>query len=96
MGAKVDSPRLKRVAARQWGVVTRRQLMIVGLGARGIDEWVRRGRLIRLHRGVYAVGHDRLRIEGRWLAAVMASGPGALLAYRDAAHLWSFVRATQP
>jgi very-short-patch-repair endonuclease len=43
---------------------------------------------VRLHRGVYAVGHDRLRIEGRWLAAVMACGPGAVLSHRDAAQLW--------
>ncbi len=88
MGAKVDSPRLKRVAVRQWGVVTRRQLIALGLGARGIDDWAQSGRLIRLHRGVYAVGHDQLRIEGRWLGAVMACGPGARLSHRDGAHLW--------
>jgi hypothetical protein len=37
---------------------------------------------------VYAVGHDRLRLEGRWLAAVMACGPGAALSHRDAAAPW--------
>ena len=41
-----------------------------------------------MHQGVYAYGHDRLRIEGRWLAAVMACGPGAVLSHRDAARLW--------
>lgn len=45
------------------------------------------GRLLVLHRGVYAVGHDRLRDEGRWLAAVLACGPGALLSHRSAAAL---------
>ena len=88
MGTKVDLPRLQRVAARQWGVVTRRQLVSLGLGTRGIADWVRAGRLVRVHRGVYAVGHDRLRIEGRWLAAVMTCGPGAVLSYRDGAQLW--------
>lgn len=33
-------------------------------------------RLLPLHRGVYAVGHRRLRREGFWLAAVLAAGPG--------------------
>jgi very-short-patch-repair endonuclease len=68
--------------------VSRRQLGVLGLSAHGIAEWVRTGRLLRLHQGVYAYGHDRLRIEGRWLAAVMACGPGAVLSHRDAARLW--------
>ena len=34
------------------------------------------------------MGHDRLRLEGRWLAAVLACGPGAVLSHRDGAQLW--------
>jgi very-short-patch-repair endonuclease len=79
---------LGRLAQRQWGVVTRAQLIEVGLRDRGIAEWVRAGRLRRLYQGVYAVGHDRLMRQGRWLAAVMACGPGAALSHRDAAVLW--------
>jgi len=94
VGAKLDLPRLRRVAGRQWGVVSRRQLVALGFSARGIEEWVRTGRLLRLHRGVYAVGHDRLRTEGRWLAAVMACGPGAVLSHRDAAQLWELRRSS--
>jgi very-short-patch-repair endonuclease len=52
-----------------------------------IDRWVAGGRLVRLHRGVYAVGHAQLRREGRWLAAVLAAGPEAVLSHRDAAGL---------
>ena len=81
-------PGLGHLARRQWGVVTRAQLMGLGMGTKGISDWVRTGRLHRLYRGVYAVGHDRLRLEGRWLAAVFACGPGAVLSYRDAAQLW--------
>jgi very-short-patch-repair endonuclease len=69
-------------------VVTRAQLLDCGLRDRGIAEWVRTGRLRRLYQGVYAVGHDRLTRDGRWLAAVMACGPGAALSHRDAAALW--------
>jgi predicted transcriptional regulator of viral defense system len=80
-------PGLGELAGRQWGVVTRAQLADAGLRERGIADWVRGGRLQRLHRGVYAYGHARLRVEGYWLAAVMACGPGAVLSYRAAAQL---------
>jgi very-short-patch-repair endonuclease len=60
----------------------------LGFGDRGVADWVRSGRLHRLYRGIYAVGHDRLRLEGRWLAAVLACGSGAVLSHRDAAVLW--------
>jgi hypothetical protein len=46
------------------------------------------GLLVPLHHGVYAVGHGRLSREGRWMAAVLACGPGAVLSHADAGHLW--------
>ena len=61
--------------------------MTLGVGNRAIGDRVARRLLIPLHRGVYAVGHRRLTIEGRWLAAVLAAGPGAVLSHRDAAAL---------
>ncbi len=76
------------LAARQWGVVARRQLTAAGLSERLIDGRAASGDLLRLHRGVYAVGHRRLRREGHWLAAVLAV-PGAVLSHRDAAGLHS-------
>ncbi len=44
-------------------------------------------RLRPLHRGVYAVGHQRLTREGEWLAAVLSAGDGAALSHRSAAAL---------
>ncbi|MDP9401178.1 MAG: hypothetical protein M3P39_09615 [Actinomycetota bacterium] len=41
------------------------------------------GRLHALHRGVYAVGHRRVALRGRWWAAVLATG-GAI-SHRTAA-----------
>ena len=88
MERKSALPWLGEVARRQWGVVTLAQLTEAGLRDRGVRDWVQSGRLHRLYRGVYAYGHDRLRLEGRWTAAVMACGPGAVLSHRDAAQLW--------
>jgi very-short-patch-repair endonuclease len=46
------------------------------------------GRFVPVHRGVYAVGHARLSLHGRWMAAVLACGPEAVLSHRSAATLW--------
>jgi predicted transcriptional regulator of viral defense system len=78
------------LAAAQHGVVAWRQLREAGLGCGGIELRVRRGRLHRVHRGVYAVGHVRLTPRGRWAAVVLACGDGAVLSHRSAAALWGF------
>jgi hypothetical protein len=78
---------ITRLAARQHGVVARWQLLALGVSRTAVDSRVRDGRLIRVHRGVYAVGViDR---RGYWMAAVLAGGEGALLSHRDAAMLWN-------
>src|ERR1700744_5627656 len=59
-----------------------------GLSEITIDRWIRSGRLHRLHPGVYALGHDAITRRGRWMAAVLASGPGAVLSHQSAAALW--------
>jgi hypothetical protein len=47
-------------------------------------KWrIRTGRLHRVHAGVYAVGHQVLSKQGLWMAAVLASGPDALLSHPD-------------
>ncbi|HEX7292263.1 MAG TPA: type IV toxin-antitoxin system AbiEi family antitoxin domain-containing protein [Conexibacter sp.] len=79
--------RIRALAERQHGVVARTQLLALGVGRGAIEKLLRRGWLIPLHRGVYAVGHRQLRQEGRWLAVVLATGPGAVLSHRDAAAL---------
>lgn len=81
-------PRLARLARRQYGVVSRAQFVRLGIGPTGIEARVRSGRLQRIYRGVYAVGHSALRLEGHWLAAVIACGSGAVLSHQSAAALW--------
>jgi very-short-patch-repair endonuclease len=79
---------VRELAERQHGVVARRQLLEMGCGAGWIEKRVRRGLLLRLHQGVYALGHRVLSRDARWLAAVLACGDGALLSHRSAAQLW--------
>lgn len=52
-----------------------------------IDRWRRIGHLHQLHRGIYSVGHTMVSQEGRWLAAVLACGPGAFLSHGPAGQL---------
>jgi putative AbiEi antitoxin of type IV toxin-antitoxin system/uncharacterized protein DUF559 len=79
---------IAEVADSQHGVISRSQLHEAGLGRDAIHHRLAGGRLHRLHRGVYAVGHRCLTREGRWMGAVLAAGPGAVLSHRSAAALW--------
>src|SRR3712207_6216201 len=84
--------RIAALAHRQHGVVARRQLAEVGLGRGAIDHRLGCGRLLVVHRGVYAVGYRRMTRQARWMAAVLAAGPGAVLSHRAAAALWQIRR----
>jgi very-short-patch-repair endonuclease len=82
-------------AERQWGVVSRSQLLDLGISGAAIATWRRRRRLQVVYRGVYSVGHTALRPEGHRLAAVLACGPGAVLSHRTAAAHWGLLRTDQ-
>jgi putative AbiEi antitoxin of type IV toxin-antitoxin system len=82
---------LARLATHQSGVVGRAQLEAIGFRRNEIAHRVRTGRLIRIHQGVYAVGHEDVSPRGRMVAALLAAGPGAALSHRTAAHLWMLV-----
>jgi very-short-patch-repair endonuclease len=87
--------RIAELAEGQHGVVARRQLLGLGLGREAIAVRLRTGRLHPLHRGVYAVGHLVISQEARWMAAVLACGPGAVLSHRSAAALWGMRGASR-
>ncbi|MEZ5078469.1 MAG: type IV toxin-antitoxin system AbiEi family antitoxin domain-containing protein [Solirubrobacterales bacterium] len=89
-GATTDQ-RIAALAARQHGVVSLGQLREAGLRDDAVHKRARAGRLHRVHRGVYAVGHANLSHPGRWLAAVLACGDEAVLSHRSAAALWRLV-----
>jgi very-short-patch-repair endonuclease len=77
-----------RLAEAQRGRVSRAQLRAAGLSDRAIAHRVRTGRLHRLHRGVYAVGHALDVPLGREVAALLACGADAVLGHATAAALW--------
>jgi uncharacterized protein DUF559 len=78
-------------ATMQHGPIGRAQLRAAGLTDDDIDYRVRRGRLIRLYPQVFAVGQRSMPREGRWMAAVLACGPRAVLSHGDAGALWDLV-----
>jgi predicted transcriptional regulator of viral defense system len=80
-----------RLAARQWGVLSIHELRHCGLSDDSVAVRVRNGWLHQLHRGVYAVGHPNVPLQGRFLGAVKACGSGAVLSHFAAAALHGFV-----
>lgn len=86
--SRANFPAVAPLAARQHGVVSVKQLYSLGLSDRQVRKRLSACSLHRLHRGVYAVGHLPLTQEGRWLAAVLASGEGAVLSHQAAGELW--------
>lgn len=92
MDPKTLQPSLSIVhalAASQHGVVTRAQLLALGLSTDAIKHRLRRGRLHPVRRGVYAVGRAEVTAHGALMAAVLACGSGAVLSHTAAGALWA-------
>jgi len=73
-------------------VITRDQLTALGFSPKAIRHGNSTGRLYPLRRGVYAVGRPEVSEKGRWMAAVLACGDGAVLSHSSAAALWRIGR----
>jgi very-short-patch-repair endonuclease len=85
---------VRRLAREQAGVVSREQLLAVGVSATAIHRAVRSGRLHRVHRGVYStLAPELLTEDGLLIAALHAAGPGALLTHGTAAWRWQLIPA---
>lgn len=66
-------------------MVALRQLLELDLTPRTVHSWAERGRLQRVHRGVYALS-PVLTSKGRLMAAVLACGDDSALSHRSGAH----------
>lgn len=85
-----------RIAGRQHDVISRNQLLGLGFSRDAIQHRVAKGRLHPLWPGVYAVGRPRVTRLGRWMGAVLACGPDAVLSHESAAALWRIRAEEQP
>jgi Transcriptional regulator, AbiEi antitoxin/Protein of unknown function (DUF559) len=88
--------RVAGLASRQHGVVSYSQLEKLGLKRGAIEHRLRDGRLHRLHKGVYAVGHPRVTWHGRLMAAVLACRRGAAISHRTAGDLSGVRKTSSP
>jgi predicted transcriptional regulator of viral defense system len=81
---------LAELATRQHGVVSTRQLAELGYNRSSAAKANGVGRLHRIYRGVYRVGHTDLSWEGRCMAAVLAARP-AVASHWTAAWIWGLL-----
>lgn len=87
---------LSRIAHESHGVVTRRQLLDAGITVAELNHRLRIGALLRVHRGVYRVGHRAPSVEATYLAAVRACGDDAFLSGPAAGHTLGLLRGAPP
>ncbi len=89
--AKPPDVLVARKAETQHGRISTAQLNECGLDDAAIRVRLARGQLHRVHRAVYAVGHEAWSVDAHFMAAVLAGGRGAVLSHLSAAMLWGFM-----
>jgi hypothetical protein len=72
--------RAGELAAKQFGAISRRQLLHVGFSEGRIARWLEAGRLHPRYPGAYALGRRDLCTPGQLAAALLFAGRGAALA----------------
>jgi len=85
---------LAELGRRSHGVVNRQEILRAGISRNELQRRMAIGGLIRVHRGVFRVGHQAPSLEARYMAAVKACGDGSLLAGRSAAHLYGLIKGS--
>ena len=81
---------LANVLAAQGNCVTHEQAIKLGPTRHEIATHVLRGRLTRLHRGVFYAGGEPVPRIARLWAAVLRVGHGGVLSHQTAAEVWGF------
>jgi hypothetical protein len=88
--------KIARIATSAKGIVTRPELLEVGVSSDEIRHRLEIGALIPEYRGVYRVGHRAANFESSYMAAVKACGEGALIWGLAGAYLFSVVKGKAP
>ena len=90
-GSRVERA-IAALSTQQKGLLTRRQLLGLGVTPSAIDHRLKAGRLVPIFRGVYFTGHGPLPERARELAATLAYVPHGLVSRRSAAVLWLLIQ----
>jgi hypothetical protein len=93
MAGSIDHKAVWKLVRDQHNAISRVQLLQFGFTSRAIEHRIARGRLVVEWRGVYRVGRRPLDRLGRFMAAVLACGDGAVLSHESAANLWGIRKA---
>jgi hypothetical protein len=87
---------LAEIGAAAHGNVTWGGMVDAGISEAAIKRRVRRGSLIRQHRGVYRLGHAAPNLEADYMGAVLACGIGAALSGRAGGYLLALLKGQPP
>ena len=79
---------IRELAERQHGVVSRWQMLDLGVSEGLIQRRIVGEMLLPVFHGTFTLGRRRLTRDGRWMAAVLSSGPQAVLSHASAMGLW--------
>ena len=88
--------RLRRLMARQHGLIHRGQALEIGFSASAIHRRVACGAWVRHYRSVYGVAGSPATLEQRGLAACLATGHRAALSHTSAAAMWGWCHPKPP
>jgi len=79
---------IRELAERQHGVVSRWQMLDLGVSEGLIQRRIVGEMLLPVFHGTFTLGRRRLARDGHWMAAVLSSGPQAVLSHASAMGLW--------
>ncbi len=88
--------RVRRVAERQDGRVTRPQLRALGADDAQIGRWARKGWIVHEHRGVYVLGARQLGRSAQFRSALLTMGDRSTLSYLAAGAHWEVLKGAVP
>ncbi len=82
---------IAQIAGRQDNVISREQLLAIGVGRGVIARQLERRRWQRLHRNVYLIGAAPPTLRARAWAAALACGEGSVISQSTAAALYGLM-----
>src|SRR5712664_2736256 len=82
---RTSEKRLVQLAAKQFGVVSARDLAACQVSRKWLGRRIQTGEWVRMHRGVFKLGASQPTLDELEMAAMLAAGDGAALCRMSAA-----------